>query len=566
MKLLSLLSIMMLPATAFAELHVSTEPQPRVAVLEEFTGIYCVNCPAGHAVSAEIRKAQPSLFIPINFHAANWAKPNAGDPDFRTEFGEALTSFMKVSFFPAGDVNRVAYNNVTVLGRESWLKAARLITEQTSPVNLWSESRYNASNRQLTVDVEAYFTSSVTEDLYINVLLVQNNIKGPQKGSDLGSEYIHNHMFRDCITTEWGDNVSRGEAGKSVTKTYTYTVPEKIRGVDVNPQDLQVVVTINKGRDEIITATECYPQCTSFIDVPAASVELNRLGNSNSYGYKFLDLNVTSRMINPITSLTFSTLKNLESTATDVTVECEIPRGESRLVVVPFEDFEFGSEMSRMSATLTKINGVEYNGESVVLSFQRPAYYPNELTFLINTDRNASDNRFMLRNSAGEIVQEFGPYSDGAPTEYREQVTLPETDKDEYYCLEVTDSWCDGMVNPGGTLSILKNDGTSLAITLRIEGAGNRMFFGVKGNGEEPDPDPNKKPDGIDSVDAQGMTLAFDRASRTVVAEGADGVTVYSADGRVVARTASLAGLPAGMYVAVARYESGAKRTLKIVL
>lgn len=560
---------MMLPAAAYAEMHVSTEPQQRVAVLEEFTGIYCTNCPDGHAVSAAIHNAQPSHFIPINFHAGNYANPRPGDPDYRTDFGEALNRYMAVSFFPAGSVNRVAYNNVKVLGRESWLKASRAIIEQTSPVNLWTEARYNASNRQLTIDVEGYFTSSVAEDVYLNVLILEDGIVGPQKGSNLGeaNEYVHNHMFRDCVTPEWGEVLSVKQEGENFTKTYTYTVPQKIRGLDVNPQGLQVVVTASKGRDEIITAAACYPQCTSFVDVPAASVSLNRLGSSASYGYKFLDLNVTSRMLKPITSLTFATVRNYESTATEVTVECNIPRGETRLIEVPFEDFEFGSEMSRMSASLIKINGEEYNGESAVMSFQRPATYPKDLIFVINTDRNASDNRFLIRNSSGGIVKEFGPYSDGAPSEYREEFSMPETSGDEYYCLEVTDSWGDGMLNPGGTLSILNSESKSLAITLKIDGAGTRMFFGVKGSGENPEPsgdDPNK--DGIDGVDADGLTLAFDRASRTIVADGVADVTVYSAEGRIVGRSTSLAGLPAGMYVAVARYESGATRTLKLVL
>jgi hypothetical protein len=37
-----------------AQTLVSTDPQPRNAVLEEFTGIYCGYCPQGHANSTGI--------------------------------------------------------------------------------------------------------------------------------------------------------------------------------------------------------------------------------------------------------------------------------------------------------------------------------------------------------------------------------------------------------------------------------------------------------------------------------------------------------------------------------
>ena len=39
-----------------AQEFVSTDPMPRNAVLEEFTGIYCVFCPQGHQIADQFVK------------------------------------------------------------------------------------------------------------------------------------------------------------------------------------------------------------------------------------------------------------------------------------------------------------------------------------------------------------------------------------------------------------------------------------------------------------------------------------------------------------------------------
>ncbi len=563
MKLLSLLSILLLPAAVSAQTHVSTEPMPRVAVLEEFTGTKCSNCPDGHQVAQSIKTSQPELFIPICVHAGSYARPNPGDPDFRTEFGEALNRYLSVTAYPAAAVNRVAYNGSRVVFRENWRAAARAIAAETSPVNLWAGAKYDAATRQLTVDVEAYFTSAVTGNLNLNVYLLESGIVGPQAGSSLGNNYVHNHMLRACITPDWGAEIADGQPGDVRTATYTYTVPEKINSVPLTPEGFQIVVTINKGKDEIITATECYPECDDFVDAPAVSISGSRLSSDGTYGYRFMELNVTSKMIAPITSLTFKTTKGFESKSTEVTVDCNIPRGATRTIEVPFPDYQFTKSGNRITATLTKINGEDYLGDPLMQGFSLPEVInANNLTFVINTDRNAADNRYLLRNSAGEIVKEFGPYENGTPREYREEVELPEGSY--FYCLEVSDAWGDGVLAPSGSVEILDADGKSLRALNKIDEAGTRMFFRT-GDNLDDENGTNGDNSGLTTVESDSDAISFDTATRTLVVEPGAQVTVYGVDGRVVATGTNLSALPAGVYVAVAR-SAASTATLKLAL
>lgn len=70
--------------TANAQTIVSTTPQDKNVVLEEFTGVNCVFCPDGHARAQAIQDAYPDRVSLINIHTGGFANPTGNQPDFRT--------------------------------------------------------------------------------------------------------------------------------------------------------------------------------------------------------------------------------------------------------------------------------------------------------------------------------------------------------------------------------------------------------------------------------------------------------------------------------------------------
>lgn len=552
MKQFIALALCAMPLAGFAQLHVSTEPQPRVALLEEFTGMRCVNCPDGHAIANDILAARPGEFIPVNLHAGAYANPRPGDPDYTTDYGNELLHHLKVQAFPTGTMNRVAYNGNRVIGRDVWREATRLIVNQTSPVNLWCEANYDDATGNLKIDVEGYFTSDLTDpDLNLNVLLLQDNIEGPQTPHN---HYVHNHMLRTTLTGLWGEAVNGGKAGESFTTSYTYKLPADFKGVECKPQDMQVVVTINRGKDEVITATEARPQSESFPHGVDATLMLSRFGTPMLYAYNFIDLRVQSNMPDDITTLTISTRANYDEWVKHE-VECLIPRGQVATVTLPV-DYKIGaSGMSRLSARLEAINGVDIEHQELWFSFICPTSYDSELTFEIQTDRHASDNRFLLRDTKGEIVKEFGPYPEDKAQLVSETLTLDPG----FYCFEISDSWGDGIAYPDGWVRIYRpSDQKDFLHKQTIASYGARLFFRV----------PDDK-NGIESVDAAASAnLGVDRAARriTVGSGSVAAITVVAADGRTVASGTDLSLLPAGIYVARATMADGSVATLKFAL
>ena len=234
-----------------AQTIVSTAPQNKKVILEEFTGIYCVYCPQGHAIAQAMKNADPNNVFLINVHVGGYAAPTGGDPDFRTPFGTAIAGQSNLAGYPAGTVNRREFAGLqqngtgTAMSRGNWTNAGNQIKLQSSYVNVAVESSINVTNNELTVHVEAYYTgaSPVSTNL-LNVALLQNNTTGPQTGGNAGNEYVHQHRLVHMITGQWGESITTTTSGTFVDRTYTYTLPANYNGIPVEISELEIVAFV----------------------------------------------------------------------------------------------------------------------------------------------------------------------------------------------------------------------------------------------------------------------------------------------------------------------------------
>jgi len=75
---------------AFAQTIVSTTPENRKVILEEFTGINCTFCPQGHAIAQNIQNNNQGDVFLINIHSGSFANPNGSQPDLEPNGGKPL--------------------------------------------------------------------------------------------------------------------------------------------------------------------------------------------------------------------------------------------------------------------------------------------------------------------------------------------------------------------------------------------------------------------------------------------------------------------------------------------
>ncbi|MEN0004645.1 MAG: Omp28-related outer membrane protein [Bacteroidota bacterium] len=271
--------------TASAQTIVSTEPQSRKAILEEYGGYTCGFCPSGHNISKYLEQIYGSELVVLNIQAGNFAVPGLGDLDLRSDFGEALNDQTGLIGYPAATVNRLVfpgqeqgYPNTTAINRSVWGEAIDAVLQMPSPVNVAMEASLDMETGILEVFVEVFYTASTAEaNNYLHIGLLQNNIIAPQLVEETWEEeYTHQRVLRHFLTGQWGDTIATTSEGHFEARTYTYQLPGYFRDIVMNPSDLEIVAFISKGNQHIYTGTKTTPTYTLLShDANALQIDLD---------------------------------------------------------------------------------------------------------------------------------------------------------------------------------------------------------------------------------------------------------------------------------------------------
>jgi len=255
-----------------AQTFVSTTPENKNVILEEFTGISCGYCPDGHRIGQDLHNANPNDVFLINVHTGSYATPQGPGTDFNTSFGAALDGQADVQGYPAGTINRHLFAGLsqgagTAMSRGDWTGGANTLLTEPSPVNIGMQASVDMATNTLTVDVEVYYTGTQTvSSNALNIAVVQDNIEGPQSGMSANpnsilpnGNYNHQHMLRHLITGQWGETISNISSGTLYTNQYTWVMPGLVGDVVLDPTNISIIAFISEGQQEILSGTEVSP-------------------------------------------------------------------------------------------------------------------------------------------------------------------------------------------------------------------------------------------------------------------------------------------------------------------
>lgn len=554
-KFLLILFTACMASTSILAYNVSTEPQNKKILLEEFTGVKCGNCPDGHAMAKELHLAKPDDVIIVSIHAGYYAIPTADMPNFQTDSGTALNDFFEVNSYPSGMVNRRVFEGSTpIVGRSSWTAEAKTIYSETAPVNLWLDCQYDDFMEEITVTVEGYWTASLeAESARLGVALLQNNIQGYQAGSGVSDEYIHQHVLRDYFTDAFGDEITGCTEGQYFTKTYTYILPEKYENTEVVPEQMEIIAFVAESEYNVLNATSQKLTHSSF-DIPLrAEIAEPKIPISKNYGFSFMELLLENRSTHPITEATFDVTLNGKTASQ--TIATEVPALSFAQIKVDIDKAYIQKDENAWSITLTALNGEAVDGNTISGEFGKPIECNKTLRFAIRTDNYASDNQYRLLDTEGETVYEFGPYAGGSATDYEETVTL---ELGSTYCIEVSDAWGDGIYSPRGHVKVYDDSDKLVTQNLEIKDFGFRTFITVTSES------------GIDDIAAGKISIKHTADSIVVVCDENFTVSIFDIAGRCVVKadncnSISTTEFTPGVYVVVVTTSSESKQ-IKIIL
>jgi hypothetical protein len=227
-KLILLFAMSFFAVILIAQNYVSTEPQNKNAILEEFTGVTCPNCPAGHTVMAAILAANPNDAFCVAYHPSNssYTTPYPGDPDFRRAYADVFyaTPYCGSSrFMPSSFIARRVWGNGDRLqSRGEWTPYANTIMAEASPANMGLSTSFDFVSQILNITVEVYYTEDMTDDNHIYVYLSENDLVSQQSGAT--GQYTHKHTFRESFVDQWGDLITEPTTqGSLVTLEYSWS-------------------------------------------------------------------------------------------------------------------------------------------------------------------------------------------------------------------------------------------------------------------------------------------------------------------------------------------------------
>lgn len=462
---------------AYGQTIVSTTPDDKNVVMEEFTGINCVYCPDGHAIARAIQNANPDRVSIINIHQGGFATPTGSQPDFRTQWGDAIVnqSYSGSGFgYPSGTVNRhvfpgrsMASGGGSAMGRGSWTASANETLALPSYLNVAVEADLDVQTRVLTVHVEGYYTGDSPESTNkLNIALLQNDTKGPQTGGNAGNNYVHMQRLVDLLTGQWGEEISQTTQGTFVDRTFTYTIPADYRGVPALLEDMEIVAFITETNHEVISGNRTFP---SFSGVAAA----------NDIGIEEIE-DIDDTCLDSVGPVV--TIKNYGSdTLTSLNIDYEI-NGESHthtwtgsldtyrkeVVELPVVTYTV-QETNTVNISIP--NDEDNSNNEASTTFDKALEGTGDLEIEVRTDAWGYEFRWELRDSNDEIVERGSGYPNNQTTTTRVTVDA------DCYNFIIFDSYGDG----GARVRVTDHLGTQLFFATGNWGSSRAGMFNSNG-------------------------------------------------------------------------------------
>ena len=237
----------------------------RVVVIEEYTGVRCVNCPDGSdKIQDIITQKGDDKVIAISIHAGIFSAPYNGESneDFRTPDGTSLLSYLgEPQGYPAAVVNRVHYDGQQdrSVGLNDWSGYINEELQKAPKVRLDMTKDYDATTRELKGSAELFFFEEVSGNVNMTFLITEDDIEDVQVTLDGKKyDYKHKHVLRKVISSSYtGDLIGTDIAANfTTTINFNYVLP-----AEFNAEKCNIVAFVNRDEGatlDVLQATKAH--------------------------------------------------------------------------------------------------------------------------------------------------------------------------------------------------------------------------------------------------------------------------------------------------------------------
>ena len=215
-------------------------PTQKNILIEDFTGMRCVNCPNAAAEIQTLSNYYEGRIVSVAIH------PKIGDfhGPLATELATTYAEHYGIESLPKGMVDRQSPEDFDKWSTTVYQRASAVVPG----VNIVANTHFAELTRQLTIDLN--FTAEAALNADLQVWLTESNITSFQSMPDgsINTNYTHNHVLRDAVNGTWGEAVQL--TADATQLTYTYNVPE-----EWNAQHMAVVAFVS-NEDGVLQVIE----------------------------------------------------------------------------------------------------------------------------------------------------------------------------------------------------------------------------------------------------------------------------------------------------------------------
>ena len=215
----------------------------RIALVEEWTGHTCRNCPAAARTIDSMKNVYGERFVAISIHDGffSYAPPQVpqpctgGDPNAFTLNMRCATAASYTSAHgnagdgaPIGMVNRIGMPTDEELKQyTAWPGLVHNLISQDAIASIHIDHTYNTANRQVDVTVRGTWLQTYTGTLNVAIMLTESGTTGWQvDGDNCNPGFVFHDVLRECLNTPGSHVGTQLFTGTTASGTpYSYNLP-----------------------------------------------------------------------------------------------------------------------------------------------------------------------------------------------------------------------------------------------------------------------------------------------------------------------------------------------------
>jgi len=184
--------------------------------------------------------------------------PNKSMFDFRVAtVDDIITQLGGLSGgLPSGSINREQKAAGVIFDSDwpAWVGRVNPLLTKTTPVNLHLESTYVAEDNTAELVVKVSFTETVSDNLFLTAYVIENDIEDYQDDGGDKELYIHEHVFRQAVTSVSGTSLNFADKTSGTVLQKRIRFNPVIEGTNAwNLDNCKVLVFVHKsGIDQSI--------------------------------------------------------------------------------------------------------------------------------------------------------------------------------------------------------------------------------------------------------------------------------------------------------------------------